>query len=199
MRFWKNNSYDIVRLLINQIGITIFTAIMYFAVELTNINGQTTGNELLLVISIFATLFYVALIYNASWEYGAKDKIKIESGKLSHSPIKGIMLGVYANIPNILLAVLALICIAIYSAFGIDGFYTAFGLINLLIRFLSSMYLGLMQFSFAALSGEVVLYYTLQTVGFAVLPILPILAGHIGYSLGLKEKRLFSSASPDKK
>ncbi len=113
MTFWKNNSYDIVRLFINQIGITIFSSVMYFAVELTNINEQTTGNEILVAISIFATLFYLVLIYTASWEYGAKDKIKIDSGKLTYSSSKGALLSVYANIPNFMLALIALLCIGI--------------------------------------------------------------------------------------
>ena len=33
MRFFKSNSYDIVKLYINQIGISIFSLFLYFAVE----------------------------------------------------------------------------------------------------------------------------------------------------------------------
>lgn len=194
MSFWKNNSYDIVRLFINQVGITIFSLVMYFAVELTNIDKNTTGYELLVAISVFSTLFYLVLIYTASWEYGAKDKIKIDSGKISYSGCKGAILGVYANIPNFALAILALACIGIYSISGAEGFYTAFGLLNLPIRFLSSMYLGILQGAFASLSNQVVLHATLQTAGFALMPVFPILVGHLGYSLGVREKHLFSFA-----
>ncbi len=194
MSFWKNNSYDIVRLIVNQIGITIFSLVMYFAVELTNINNNTTGYEILVAISVFSTLFYLVLIYTASWEYGAKDKIKIDSGKLSYSRAKGALLGVYANIPNFALALVALLCIGIYYLSGAEGFYTAFGLLNLPIRFFSSMYLGILQGAFASLTEQVVLHSTLQTLGFAFMPVFPILVGHFGYSLGIREKHLFSVA-----
>ena len=65
MRFLKENSYDIVRLYINQIGITIFSLVLYFSI--TSLSNNPDGGALYLKvkigISIFAILFFYALLY----------------------------------------------------------------------------------------------------------------------------------------
>ena len=80
MKFFKENSYDIVKLLINQIGIAIFSMTLYFSIAL--IEDANLKSTLNLLVSIFSTLFYYALIYTAAWEFGAKDKIRIDGGKM---------------------------------------------------------------------------------------------------------------------
>ena len=95
MKIFKENSYDIVRLYVNQLGIMIFTMLLVFA------GGQNT--TLGIIISLFSTVFYLVLIYYVVWEIGAKDKIRIEGGKAEPCKYKGLVMGLWANVPNLVL------------------------------------------------------------------------------------------------
>jgi FtsH-binding integral membrane protein len=101
MKFVKENSYDIVKLIINQIGITIFSLVLLFTA-----NGANLPPVFKPLFSVFSTLFYFALLYTVAWEFGAKDKIKIDSGRYSATKAKGLFLGLWANCVNIFLAIL---------------------------------------------------------------------------------------------
>ena len=94
MRFLKENSYDIVRLYINQIGMTIFSLVLYFSVTSLGDNPDSAALyvKLKIGISIFAILFFFALLYTAAWDWGANDKIRIDSGKIKKN--SAVSLGV---------------------------------------------------------------------------------------------------------
>jgi len=112
MKFFKENSYDIVRLLINQIGITIFSLVLYTALQF-DLDPATTLT-IKICLSVFATLFYLTLLYTAAWEFGAKDKLRIDSGKYKKQPAKGALMSFCANLPNFILAIGALVCFLVY-------------------------------------------------------------------------------------
>ena len=195
MKFFKDNSYDIVRLYINQIGITIFSMVLYAAVGF--LEDSDLKLELRIVLSVFATIFYLALIYTASWEYGAKDKIKVDSGKLRKLPGKGAILSFLANLPNFLIAGLAVICMTVYMSGGAEGFFTAFGVFNLIIRFCSAMYIGIIQGVFSAVPDGNLLWL-LESVGYLVLPLLSVAVTQLGYSFGSRNFRILSVFSGGK-
>ena len=98
MRFIKNNSYDIIKLYINQIGIAIFSLVLYTAIGM--IDSETLPMPLKIGVSVFAILFYFVLIYTVMWEIGAKDKIRVDSGKEACFMSKGFLMGLFANLPN---------------------------------------------------------------------------------------------------
>ena len=56
MKFLKENSYDILRLYINQIGITIFSLVLYFSVSM--LEDKVVSLRLKVAISVFAMLFF---------------------------------------------------------------------------------------------------------------------------------------------
>ena len=60
MKFLKENSYDIVKLFINQIGIAIFSTVLYTAVG--DIEDVALRSGIRIAISAFAMLFYFALL-----------------------------------------------------------------------------------------------------------------------------------------
>ena len=96
--FLKENSYSMVKMFVNQIGMPVFGTMLALA---------TAGNPtLLLCSSIFAILFYLFLLYSVGWEIGAKDKIRIDGGRMTEFPAKGFLIALGANLPNLLLAVL---------------------------------------------------------------------------------------------
>ncbi len=188
MKFFKDNSYDIVRLLINQIGITIFSLVLFTA--LAAIENTETYSAVLIAASIFATGFYLVLIYTVGWECGAKDKIRVDGGRLSPMPAKGALMALIANLPNFIFTVLGIITMLIYIMGGGEGFYSAFAVFNLIFRFIEAMYLGVIQAVFSAFSYDVNLQYLLESVGFAVAPILAVLATQLGYYCGSKDLRI---------
>lgn len=199
MRIFKENSYDIVRLYINQIGITIFSMFLYTAV------AQVEDNELFLtlriLVSVFSTLFYLVLVYNVMWEIGAKDKIRIESGKALPQPIKGAVMALYANVPNF---ILALICVILMSAFMLSGAewcYSVFIVVFAILRFHSSMYMGIIQGITPATAGGDANMVDLgdclvESALFLVIPLISVALTHLSYYLGTKEIRIFGGKPP---
>lgn len=195
MKLIKDNSYEIVRLYINQIGITIFSLVLYTAIGF--VEDADLNFKIRIILSVFATLFYFALIYSAAWEYGAKDKIRIDTGKISPVRAKGLVMSLVANLPNFLLAASAVLCMVVYTNTAAEGFYTAFGVLNLIMRFCSAMYLGIIQGIFSFIT-DVNSAYLWQSVGFFALPLLSVAVTHLAYTLGTKDVRilsLFSSRS----
>ncbi len=197
MKFLKENSYDIVRLFINQIGIAIFSLVLYFAAAQAGDDGISL--IISVVISVFATCFYMVLIYTATWDLGAKDRIRIDAGRMTEIRHKGILLSLAANLPNFLFILLSLIGKGFYMLGLGDGFDTLFAFANLILRFGAASYLGILRGVFASLAESADLYYLLQTIGFLVLISLPCLAAEIGYRFGSKNFRIFSPPTKKEK
>ncbi|MBO7304393.1 MAG: hypothetical protein J6V09_04160 [Clostridia bacterium] len=187
MKFLKENSYDIVRLYINQIGITIFSLLLYFPV--LDLKNETTSARLTVVISIFATLFLLALIYTASWEWGAKDKIKIDGGRMEPFRAKGFILGLTANSLNFLLGAVSVISAAICLGGG-NALRGVEQVSTIILTMTNSMYIGILELAFSPLAENEALYAFLKALGFFILPMLTVLAAHVGYTLGSKDIRI---------
>ena len=201
--FFKTYSYEITKLFINQIGITIFSLVLYTAAA--SIEDNDLFAKVRTILSVFAVIFFYALLYTAAWDYGAKDKIRIDSGKFVGSKYAGLKMAIFANLPNIALGFLAVLFMGLYILTGTSGFYTAFGVFNLIIRFLSAMFLGVIQGIFSFLetadveSKQYLYYFFWQSVGYLVVPLFTIAVTHLGYLFGFKEKRIFKFSSIAKK
>jgi type III secretory pathway component EscU len=192
MRFIKENSYDAVRLFINQVGITIFSLVIYTAANLID-NSEMSGS-LRPWLSVFAILFYFSLIYNVAWEMGAKDKLRLTADELHRSRFKGALVSLIANSPNLLLAALAVISSLVYILGGGEIFNTVFALLNFAMRFLSAMFLGVIQKIFVSVD-DVTMRYFYESVGYLVAPVLSIVVTQLGYALGMREFKILSSFS----
>ena len=112
MNFFKKNSYDIVRMLITQIGISVFALIMSTTFSFTGVKNDSIwyvlGN---VAISAFSIIFYYILLYTSAWDWGAKDKIRIDAGKLTKNNAKVLLMSLIANIPNLAVASFSLFCL----------------------------------------------------------------------------------------
>ncbi len=192
MKFIKENSYDIVRLYINQIGISIFSLVLYTAVG--KIEDESLNLGIKIAVSVFSMLFYFALLYTVSWEWGAKDKIRIDAGRLEVKKSKALIMSVFANISNFIFAIICTATVAMYMLGLGDIFYTISGVFNLIMRLLAAMYLGFLQGVFAFASSNSELYYLLQSIGYIFCPLLAVGVTHLGYIFGLNEKKIFPSA-----
>ena len=195
MRFFRENSDSIVKLYINQIGVAIFSMFLYSAAAAISKDG-IASLSIKVGISIFAILFYFGLVYAVAWEIGAKDKIRIDAGRMEKRTSKGIKLGLFANSPNFVFVGLALVFFVIYVFAEVEILYTLFGILNGFFRIFVSMYLGVIQGLTNSLNGnadlivETVLYLAFSLVGAFVT--------YLSYLMGLKDKRLFPTA-PAKK
>ena len=196
MKFLKENSYDILRLYINQIGITIFSLVLYFSVSM--LEDDVMSLRLKVAISIFAMLFFFALLYTAAWDWGAKDKIRVEGGKIQLNRGKGALMALCANAINFFLAAVCIISMGLFMN-GAEWAESVSQIFNLLLRFTNAMYIGLLQGVFAAFESDSNLYYFLQSIGYFVAPLLAVTSTHIGYIFGLKNKKIFSAVKANNK
>jgi len=191
MKFFKENSYDIIRLFINQIGIAIFSMILYTALGMVDLDdGTKLGIKV--ALSVFATLFYFALIYTVAWDWGAKDKIRIDGGRMEAVKLKGARMAIFANIPNFVLSFVYALTMGLY-VLGVEGVKNVSAIFNTFVRLLMSMYLGILQGIFSPLQDSLYVYHFWQAVGYFLVPFIAIAVTQLGYTLGTKEKKLFGS------
>ena len=193
MNIFKNNLYDIVKLYINQIGITIFSWFLYFAIPA---DDDPLFDTLSMVVSIFAILFYLILIYNVVWEIGAKDRIRIDSKGCEPQPLKGMVMALFANLPNLVFAFFAVLFGVLYVAGGIEWASPVFFVFVLIMKSHAAMYMGLVQgitpsVPEGAESAEVFGNALTQSVWFVVLPLVAVALTQLSYWLGTKEFKLF--------
>lgn len=133
--FLKENSYNIVKCLLNQVAVMLLGLMLAFA--------TWQNKTLLLLASLFSIAFYLFITYYMFWEIGGKDRIRVDGGRQKPQLWKGFAICMTANLLNLLLAVLLL---ATYRAAETNG--TAadiYAVCNILARGFESMYLGLIQ------------------------------------------------------
>ena len=193
MKIFKENSYDIVRLYINQLGIMIFSMLLYTAVG--SFENDRIFSALRIFVSLFSVCFYLVLIYYVMWEIGAKDKIKIDGGRAVPCKSKGAIMGLFANIPNFALGLVTVIFLLAAFSTGNQTLSSVFLTLNLFMRFHASMYMGIITECVPSGtptgSSEIdQIEFLIETILFTVLPAISVLVTHLAYNLGSKEKKL---------
>ena len=114
--FFKERSYDMVKMFLNQFATAIFGFVLVLAA------GKAKSPTLRNITSVFAILFYLFLLYTMTWEIGFRDKIPIEKGRKPYRPLTGFLISLFANIPNFILAVFIMIAslanVPVFSKIG---------------------------------------------------------------------------------
>lgn len=195
MRFLKENSYSIVKLYINQLGISIFSLLLYSAVA--TLKNEELSLNLTIGISVLAILFYFALIYTAAWDIGAGDIIKIEAGRMKSQKYKGALMSFFANIANFVLAAICVIAMLLYIN-GIEGAIGFSQVANLILRLTYAMHIGILQGIFKPFASDANMYNLVQSCGYLALPIMTIIVTHLGYIFGMKNLKIFPSSKKTK-
>ena len=172
--FLKNRSYEIVRLLLNQIAISVFGVALALATG-TNQPGLRIG------CSVFAILFYLFITYVMVWELGAKDSHKIERGDDGHCRAAGLFMGLAASVLNFLWAILITLGTLIPHAF----FGTVGAVAKIIALLTEGMYMGLLAITLDGVA--------LNTVWFMyfLLPLPLILTTSVAYLAGSKNFKFF--------
>ncbi|MBQ8836999.1 MAG: hypothetical protein IJ002_05795 [Clostridia bacterium] len=104
MKFFKENSSMIMRMIITHIAMSVFGLAIFFATNLMN------PPTIMLAASIFSAVFFGIIVYTTMWEYGAKDKPAFDAGRQVGAGKHGFLTMLSAEALWIILAV-AYVCI----------------------------------------------------------------------------------------
>ena len=179
MNFFKTNLHLISRLFVNQLGMTMFGIVLMMA--------SSKNTILSLCFSVFATLFYLYLIYTVMWEEGAKDAIRIEQGRKEKSRAYPWKLSFWASVPNFFIALLMIIGFLFgYLFTSADAARTLYVIMRLVGGLFEGMYAGIFSFIVTWLPDTDIVY-ALSGVVFYTLSSLPMMGvSALAYSLGLR-------------
>lgn len=196
MKFLKENSYTLSRLLITQFGMMIFAMVLSTAT--VSYSSIMTG------VSVFSILFYLVLLHVAVWETGAKDVIRMEAGRMPKMPGKGFLLGCIAAVPTLIFLLLMTLGYLIgYGMAATDGGIGLYGVMKIILSFWQAPYLGILNrifvytaetatYSFFGLAVSQSTYYLLNILMHfaAALPGIAVTGG--SYLLGYHNIRLLA-------
>lgn len=169
--FFSENIYTIIKLFLNQIALSMLGFVMAMATQATHIAMRVC-------IGIICVAFYLWILYVMMYEMGQKDGIKIESGRLHYSKLKGFWIAFLANVPNIIIGVLTFIGGLCYEIIGVDVASWAaklYFVCNAIGKVIQAVYLPIIS---ALFINE---YWPLLLV-----PMLPIATCALAYTLGVK-------------
>ena len=100
---FRDHSYDMVKMFLNQFATAIFGFSLVLAAE--KAQNITLRN----ITSVAAILFYLFLLYTMTWEIGFRDRVGVLHGTKPNRPWKGAIISLFANSINFVLAVLIML------------------------------------------------------------------------------------------
>ncbi len=174
--FWTENGKTVTKLILNQFGAAVM-GLMITAAAASN-------DTLKLFASLFAICFYLILQYMVIWEKGGHERIRVDGGRAKWQPLNGLKMGLLANIPNILFAVL--ICIGYIfgkkgGMFEMEWAGNMYGIFNAIGRLWHGMYIGLIQ-----------TFSPNNPIAFLLVILPSLFICTLGYYLGLCNRRIFA-------
>ncbi len=172
----KARSGAIGRLIVTHIGMAVFGTVLFLW---TN----QMGKEMTLAVSIFATLFYAAMIYVPMWELGAKDKSAIDAGRLTGYRAEGFWIAAVAQIPVLLLTLVYFVCALVPQTELADSIRAVCYAILILV---DGCFTGIMIT--LAPQGK---NFAVVAAVFFVAALYVVAVSGVSYLLGTKEFRLF--------
>ncbi len=184
--FFSKHSYNIVKMFVNQIAISIFGFVLFAATSAAEINGSSS--VLTIVVSCASILFYLFLIYTMTWDLGAKDKIAVDVGKKPYKPHTGLILALVANIPNYIIAIAYTIAYPFMSAHAWAG--NTAGIAQTTSLFIQGMYRGVIS-SISIGSTQLSRFWWIYFI--IIIP--SLVTSWLGYFLGHKNFRFFAFIS----
>lgn len=180
-RMLEGMGTPVKKLLLNQFGGAVLGIMLSSA--------AMASRYLNLATSILAIFFYLFLQYTTIWETGARDRIRVDGGRAAENRWQGLQIGLLANGPNILLAVLVILLTVV----GVLGQWQWAGnadvVLTVIARFWQGMYNGVIIFVVPkGLSGVQTILSTLIYAAI-ILPSLVVTA--VGYRMGYMNRRIF--------
>lgn len=171
----KDNLDSILKLFINHIGMMIFGLVVLITSSL--IASRLKNQAVFYVMGALTLLMYFSLIYTAMWERGAKDKIKIDGGRMKKNILNGLWFYLLANALAVITGVITLL-LSFFVTEDASFINNVYGVFRIIAHYYNSMYLNITTIDgMGAVLGS--LMY--------VLVILPgALVSFVSYVLGVK-------------
>ncbi len=180
----KNGRAVILKMLVTQLGFAMFG--FFYAMASVNLgfgDGAVAG------ISVFTVLVYLFILFLHVWEHGAKDRIKIDGGRMKRNVFTGMILSLVANSVNIILAIF--VNVGFYNLDGVgviplseivspDWAVDMYRVSNMIARLIQAMYLGFIRV-FCNEWPPIFFIIVLPAVGISFL----------GYYLGVSNRAVF--------
>lgn len=184
--FFNKYSYSMVKMFITQIVISIFGLMLSMATV-------SASSIVAIVVSVFAILFYLFLIYTLVWEIGAKDKISVDVGKKAYKPLTGLWMSLIANIPNLIFAIIFAVSRPFVSNVAGKEF-NGLGIASIIANVLQGMYFGAIS-AIKLPSGKLL---SELWITYFIIVIPALVTSFLAYFLGHKNFRFFGGIT-DKK
>lgn len=175
--FFSENGYEIVKLIVTHLCLSIFGIMVSIPFDAENVSGRF----FCLGLGICAVLLYAYLIYTQIWEIGARDGINVRAGSRKNTPLRGLAIALTASILDFLLG----------GAYTILYYYQAYSpalsnasiVVGLVTSLWEGVYLGIWRAAFHS-----------YPIYFVFAPLFPILVAEGAYLLGLRDFKLFRKA-----
>lgn len=147
--------------------------------------------------SVLAVLLYCYFIYTAVWDAGAKDRLKVEGGRKSKDMSRGFKIALCANIPNLILGVLAIVLCAVGTFTQTVWSGSAATIVVFIARLWQAMYNGIINFVIpVGLEGW---GFVASNIVYVAISVPAILVGYIAYSMGYRNIRIFKAPVKEEK
>jgi len=137
---WKEYGKTIRRLWLNLFGAVVF-GFMLAGLAANLAEKYPSKASLIYIISgVIGTVFYLYLLYFVIWEVGAKDRIKVDGGRIGPRPHQGLKIALVYSLPMIIPGVVYLIAALLREVASVNnGVVNAVSNVSALIAYVFSM------------------------------------------------------------
>lgn len=190
MKFFRQNTHLILRLFVNQIGITFFGLVLTMAV------ARMDNDSFKLWVSLFSIAFYLCLIYSVMWEAGAAAAVPVESGRAKKDNLFSLKASLWASVPNFVLAALLVVFFLVGIVGNVAWAGGVYAVLHVILGLFEAMYVGLFSVILSSLSGTAEQLVACVLYVFSSLPMILVSVG--AYALGFRNIRLLGKAPQGK-
>ena len=139
-KFFGNYSYHCVKIFVDQIAIAVFgLALAITTAKANSTNDPNQIQPMTVAVSVGAVIFFLVMAGQIAFRCGVEDREKISLGRFPKNNYTGFLMGIIANIPNLVLAVVY----AVFRLFEATGGIAAFA--NLAMKLIYGEYLGILS------------------------------------------------------
>ncbi|MBO4217663.1 MAG: hypothetical protein J5940_06935 [Clostridia bacterium] len=167
---FKDTMYLTVKLLLTQ-----FVTAVFGLMTCGPAYALKEKSALLAVFAVFAALFYWFLLYTEVFRTGLREGMQIRAGRRKNVPLKGLIVGLLYNIPNLILEILLLVGV-FYSGYeGVEKMFDVASVAALLWE--------------GAYSGVALMWFSnrLYVWLYLAAPLMPVIVCTVGYIFGVKQ------------
>lgn len=187
--FFSENGKMIRKMLLTHLVMTIFGMMIFIPFN----TGNPTLKIIMSILGWVALLMFLFLIDVDMWYYGAEDKLRVDAGRQKRNPFKGLLIGLVAEIPAIVVGILFTLSYylqAYYSAYESGAIFDGFKKVMIYVNLIwNGMYHGV---SWSIFDGFMTWFYLF-------IPLLPIGFCGLTYWLGLKNSPILKPPAREKK